>query len=384
MLSIFSKQKIYIVIFYIVLVFVFKVSVLDKPIWWSERAYVEGAIKVYQNNLNPFVEFHSYKPPLLFVLTALGYKIFGTSTVVPRFIIALFAVATLYFTFLLGKKIYSKEAGFFASLLLFFSATFFTQSESFVAALPVAALALATIYFYFTNKKWGYFISAGLLVLTKELAILILVAIVLYEILNSVYSFLKLPKKASFPNSLKGLISKIAFLLSPTLFFFMWMIGNKILLGWFLWPLNAEIIKNTAFNAWEIKWILYRLFWDDFRFLITAAVIICFLKNTVRKQFIKKEVMLFYILAVITIIAFWMGCGVHPAGIDDIPPLPRYYLYLQPLFFILGAQSILALFRKKFLYSMIFAIVIGVLLIAGAMTLTKFSKRYGLARLKKK
>ena len=344
------------------LVFVFKASVLDKPIWWGERAYVEGAVRVYQNNLNPFVEFWSYKPPLLFVIVALGYKIFGTSTAVPHFIIALFAVIALYLTFLLGKKMYSKEAGFFASLLLFFSATFFMQSESFVAAVPVAALTLSTIYFYFINKKWGYFISATLLVLTKEPTILVVIAIALYEFIINIYSPFMLSKNTKYSQNIKKIALKILFILSPLSFFLAWLVINKILLGWFLWSSNANFFKDITFTGWGLKWILHMSFWDGFRFIITIAILMSCFKSNIWKQLIKKEFLLFLILIAITVIFHWAQCEKNQEIFDGVRfyPLPRYYLYLQPLFFIVGAEAIIGLLKKKTLYFIAF---VGIILL---------------------
>lgn len=71
-ISFFLERKFHMLIFYVILVFSFKGQILDKPLWWHEEAYAEGAIRTYENGLNPFVEFHAYKPPPFFSLLLWG------------------------------------------------------------------------------------------------------------------------------------------------------------------------------------------------------------------------------------------------------------------------------------------------------------------------
>lgn len=287
----------------------------------------------------------------------MGYKLFGVSTVVPHAIIAVSAIIALYFTFLLGKKLFDPEVGFFASLLLFFSALFFAQSESFVAAVPLTALALSTIYFFLDSNVLGYYTSASLLVLTKEPGILVLVAIVVYEVLVNVRIY-----------NLKKFAFRILFLLSPLSYFFLWMIGNKLFLGWFLWPHHTTLYTGVVFPILGLKYILYHSFLDDFRFLILLPLLLGLLNGTRRKQLIKREFLLFILLVILFTVFFWSLCGTARVVTDyegfSFLPLPRYYLLLQPLFFISGTAAIIKLIGKKLLYYAAFVIIICLFIIS--------------------
>lgn len=168
----FLKRRFLIFIFFLVLLLSLKSSVLNLPAYCDETNYLNGVFKIWENNLNPFIEFWSYKPPLFFMLAALTYKLFGYSILITHFIILLLSFLTLCFTFLLAEEIYNRTIALFATLLLFFSPFFFAQSILFYADNLVATLTIITIYFFLKNNKCGYFISATLLVLTKEPAIL--------------------------------------------------------------------------------------------------------------------------------------------------------------------------------------------------------------------
>src|SRR6266478_4521449 len=96
------KEKFYIGILFISLVFILKKSCLGLPAFADEINYIDGVLAVYNNHLNPFVAFWAYKPPLFYVIAATLCKIFGYSLEVLRFPILLYSFLTLYFTFLLG------------------------------------------------------------------------------------------------------------------------------------------------------------------------------------------------------------------------------------------------------------------------------------------
>lgn len=333
-------------IFFGALVLISKLPFVNLPFWWDETNHLEGALKIYQNNFNPFIEWWSYKPPLIFELVALGYNFFGFDKAIPRLIIIFFAFLALYFTFLIGKKLYGKKVGFLASFLLFLSPLFFAQSGLFHTDLPLTALTLVVFYCFLSEKRIGYFVAASLMVLTKETSILVLFAILAYEFLIN----------------LKGIfscrfISTFIFLASPLLFFLSWMLLNQLNLGWYLWPDNLEWFSLASFlDLGKLLTILNFVFWRDFRFLLTILLLVGLLLSLVsknfRKWFIKKELGLFFFFIVISLVFFWWG-----------PFLPRYFLFIQPLFFIVSLASIVFLIKNRF-FLLIFLIIVASLFIS--------------------
>jgi len=336
----FLEKKILVGLLFGVLIFGSKLPFVNLPFWWDEMNYIEGALEIYKNNLNPFIEWWSYKPPFIYELVALGYNLFGFGREIPRVIIIFFAFLAVYFTFLLGEKLYSKKTGFFASFLLFLSPLFFAQSGLFHADLPLTALALVTLYFFLSEKKVGYFIAASLMVLTKEAGVLVILAIVLYKVFTS------------------RSVTRSIFLFCPAVFFFAWMVLNKLLLGWYLWHHNIHYFSSVSLE--KLIPILDFAFWRDFRFLLSlpllAGFILSLLRMDIRKWLIKKELALFWLLAIINIVFFWWGTF-----------LPRYLLVIQPLFFIVGVAAIFGIFKKTILWLPVLA-VISLLFVSGWFT----------------
>jgi hypothetical protein len=151
---------------------------------------------------------------------------------------------------------------------------------------------------------------------------------------------------------------EVLFLLSPLLFFFVWMLLNKLFLGWFLWPTHVSFLKHFSIDAWLIKYILKCAFWVNFRFIITLIILTSILffllfKNRIKQQPIKKEILLFIIISS-TSIFFLAGLHHEFYGYN-----PHYLLFIQPLFFIGGTACIVQLIKNRIVYILILGIIIS-------------------------
>ena len=316
-------------LFFILLAVLSKMSVFNMPYFWDENAYFDGALAVYNNHLNPFVEFWSYKPPFIFLLMAVAYKIFGYSVFITRLIISLFAGLSLCFTFLLGRKLYNSVVGFGAAVLLFFSPLFFAQSGLFHCAVPFTAISLAVLYYYFKNSIRLYWLFSVLLLLTKEIGVLVIISVSFYDLI--------IQKK-----NVKESVMRQMVLLSPLLVFVIWMLLNQKFLGWFLWPYNASFLNHPEFNLSYFQAILTNLFVIHYKAIIVFAIFISLVVTKLRRTiFLKKETLLFVILFCVSVI------GASSLNGQNYYPLPRYFLFLYPLFFIFGSAAIFNLSRKR-------------------------------------
>jgi 4-amino-4-deoxy-L-arabinose transferase-like glycosyltransferase len=323
-LDVFLSSKKIVFKFFFLLVFLSKLPLLNSPLWWDEESYVWGAIRIWKNNFNPFIEFWSYKPPFLYELAALGFKVFGYSRIIPHLIIVVFAILACCFTFLLGEKLFSRKVGFWAAILLFLSPLFFTQSGMFHADLPLATLTLMVIYFYLQKNKWAYLLSAICLVMTKEAGILVIGAILIHESVLNI-------KKIFTP----AFIQRSIFLLSPSLFFFLWMVLNKVSLGWYFWPYNLNYYSSGFyFNFDKLKEILELVYLRNFKLPFLLLTGMSILSKSVRNLF-RKELFLFFLLSTIFILFYLWGAFV-----------PRYLIVIQPYFVLIGVAFIFKLLRK--------------------------------------
>jgi len=283
------------------------------------------------------VEFWSYKPPFLFEITAFIYKVFGYSRWFSRLVIIFFSAMAVYFTFLLGAFLYNQPVGLLAAVFLLFFPLFFTQSGLFQAAVPLTALTTATLYFYFKylkKNRWLYFVFASLLVLTKEIAAVVILSILIYDFL--------IDYKKNFS---RNYLKRVLFLSSPIFFLILWMILNKIFLGWFLWPHNLRFFTEDApYTTISFKEIFSFMFWEDYRRLISVPIfvglIISLVSKARRKFFLKKQMIVFISLLLMTASFFSFFSGF----------LPRYLLFAIPLYSIFLAASLVSIFKKNIFY----------------------------------
>ncbi|MBD3264017.1 MAG: hypothetical protein GF375_02820 [Candidatus Omnitrophica bacterium] len=350
------KNNWFVAILFAALVFITKSPFFSLPTFWDEQNYIGGTLKVIHNNLNPFVEFYAYKPPLVFLLTATCYKIFGEFLVIPRIIIAVFSCLTLWFLFLLGKRLFDEEVGFFSAIILFFSPLFFAQSGLFTASIPFTALTIATVYFFTKDNRPAYTISASLLLLTKETGLLLIASLILSEIL---YLFCIKSGLKSFKTSLARILH-LSLALIP---FMSWMLANKLMLGWYLWPLHTAPFKHFSPSLWLLGQICKNTFWRDYRFFfvlsLLAALIISLRNKSLREHIFTKTFLVFIILSFITI-SFFLSKG---AG-ELHGPNARYFMAIQALLFLFGTASIYALIKRRLLTRIILASICILMVIA--------------------
>jgi len=193
----------------------------------DEVFYAQTAKEMLQHNTwsTPFIfgkpQFE--KPILYYFLLAAGFKFFGISTVTARIWSALFGILGTILTYLLGKRIYNRRAGFIAALVLATSMEYLSLSRAVLTDIVFCALlasGMTFFYFGYLNQKkrgvWFYwaFVSYALAVLTKGPIGIILP-------LGIIFSFLFLRKE------LKIFFSKKLFL---GLFVF-----AVVALPWYLW-----------------------------------------------------------------------------------------------------------------------------------------------------
>jgi len=338
-----TRDRILVAILFFILVLYFKKSCLNVPAFGDEINYLNGTLQVYNNNLNPFTPFWAYKPPLLYLLTALLYKIFGYSLAVSRVVILFFSFLTLYFTYLLAEKIYSKEVGFWAAILLFFSPFFFAQSGMFYSDSLIATFTVSTIYFFLKGDKLKYFISGAFLVMIKEITVLTIIGIGIYKLLTSLFELAVINQEASLFYKIRKAFLETLFLLSPLTVFITWMLFNKLFFGWYIYPVWGGLVHHFKIDMMLIKYIYITSLKVNFRYLLFLLIIASFI---LKREMLRQEIWLFVIIGIMGALGL-AGLGFKGLGYGFSP---RYMLFIQPLFFIISSASIIHLFKKRIFY----------------------------------
>lgn len=149
----------------------------------NEGLYAEVAREMVMNNhwIIPHLNGVSYleKPPLLYWLIAIGYKIFGINAFGARIIPSAATAMTALSLFYLGKKTENLRTGWIAALILLSSIVFLMIGRTvFFDPLFIFLLSASLLAFYFENINLGY-IFLALAVLTKGVVAIILAGIIL-------------------------------------------------------------------------------------------------------------------------------------------------------------------------------------------------------------
>ncbi|HEV2614601.1 MAG TPA: glycosyltransferase family 39 protein [Gammaproteobacteria bacterium] len=149
----------------------------------NEGLYAEVAREMLVNNhwLIPHLNGVEYleKPPMLYWLMAISYKIFGINAFGARFIPSLATALTTLSFYFLGKKVGAARTGWIAAIVMLSSLVFLIIGRTvFFDPLFMFFISACLLSFYFSELYLAYAFLA-LAVLTKGVVVLILVPLIL-------------------------------------------------------------------------------------------------------------------------------------------------------------------------------------------------------------
>lgn len=161
--------------------FVLRLVNLDQSLWLDEATSILAA-----RNLNVFEIINKFSPgdfhpPLYYLFLKIWLAIFGSSAPAARMLSVILGTATVYTSFLLGSRLFSKSAGLLAALFLATAPLHIYYSQE--ARMYVPATFLATLFIWFFTKtldgkmqiqdELGIIVSGALLIYTDYLPILL-------------------------------------------------------------------------------------------------------------------------------------------------------------------------------------------------------------------
>ncbi|HEY9206172.1 MAG TPA: glycosyltransferase family 39 protein, partial [Candidatus Methanoperedens sp.] len=156
------------------------------PPSWDPSAHLMLSLSYYNILVNPgwdmigkLIQVSSYYPPFYHFFTAIIYLFFGTSLTVAMMTNSIFLGILVFSVFGIGKKIFNKETGFIAAILIFLYPSVFSFQKMYMLELPLIAMTALSIYFllltdHFKNLKYSlaFGVAAALATLTKWTAVL--------------------------------------------------------------------------------------------------------------------------------------------------------------------------------------------------------------------
>ncbi len=328
--------------FLCVFIMAYTLYFIHLPPWWDGTTTAITALDTVKNNINLYVDFFG-KPPFIFLSLGTLFKIFGYSPELIHLFMMVFSIAAIIFTYKAAEILGGKEIACGASFLLAFSPMFIAQSVNLNFDLPSMALLMAVYYFYLKENYVFLAIFGTMLVMTKEIGILFIAALLLSTILTNYTVLINYTSEKKF-NKYK-LRTALAAQLIPVIVFIGWAYGNYTRRGWFFFPRDSPIMKfESIFNENFImrseqllvinyNWILI--------ILIICSLVIWFYRNRQRESFDCEKIKMLLPLILFSLMFF-----IAVAPIRDFN-LPRYVIVLYPAFYLASAWSISVLSGKN-------------------------------------
>ncbi len=274
-----------------------------------------------------------WHPWLQYYILAPFLKIFGQNTFAARLPFVLFGLASIYFIYILSKRLFSERAAIFSTLLALFSWPFlvYIRQARYYSLILFFTLLLVHFYINFLEKQknsWVWFSLVGILLFHSNFVAFfgtmfgILIHFVFFNYKN-----------------IKQYLSKIIL---------MFFVMSLFTLPWFFVVDYFSIKQDSlTFNQFlsSLKFYFKNLNDFIFPFIIFILSIFC-IKNLIRY---KKEIFLLVFLAV-SIIFISCAAIYHP--------FTRYILGVFPFLFILGGVLFDWLFKKNKLFAVFILVII--------------------------
>jgi 4-amino-4-deoxy-L-arabinose transferase-like glycosyltransferase len=131
--------------------------------------YAEVSREMYRNGnfLELYLKGQDWldKPHFQFWMTALSFKLFGVGNFSYKLPSVLFMLLGAYYTYLFGKKFYSKKHGYIAAMLLMTAQHIITSNSDVRAEPYLTGLTIFALYYlagYLKDKKFTHLIAGSL------------------------------------------------------------------------------------------------------------------------------------------------------------------------------------------------------------------------------
>lgn len=348
----------------LILGLVLRLISINQSLWLDEAT---SALATKMNLPDFFQKFMpgDFHPPLYYLTLRIWSSLFGTSEIALRSLSIIFALATIYLVFLIGKRLIGKNAGLIASLLLATSGLHIYYSQE-ARMYSMSTFLVALSIYIFTRILHGgrlgdwviFSITLAIIGLTDYLPLLILPVFLAVVIITK--------QKKDF--WIKYIMSHIILVV--------------VMLFWFpfLWhQLHAGITVTNSSPAWvsvlgnfslknilliPVKFMIGRVSFDNKYLygLFIALVAVIYSSLIVKSaKYVKKNIIIwlwaFLTLILALIISF------------KFPVLNYFrFLFILPAFYLLLVQA------KIGKYILIFLIAVNLLTSFMYLTNTKFQR----------
>jgi 4-amino-4-deoxy-L-arabinose transferase-like glycosyltransferase len=158
--------------------------ILRLPYFWDEAGYYIPAARdlLFSGSLIPHSTLSNAHPPLLMACLAAAWKVFGYSPLATRAVMLAIAAVTLLGVYRLARRVANTEVAIASVVCTALYPVFFSQSAMAHLDLAAACFILWGLAFYLDQRTVGAIIFFALACLTKETAVLVSLALFLWEL----------------------------------------------------------------------------------------------------------------------------------------------------------------------------------------------------------
>lgn len=158
---------------------IFRLISLNQSLWLDEATTALTAKMPLADIFTKFMpgDFH---PPFYYLLMKYWVLVFGSSEILLRIPSVIFGVATVYFTYLIARKLFDeKTANIVASLTATSGLMIYYSQEARMYSL--AAFLVSVLFYLFIEKKWLLFsICLAILGMTDYIALFVLPVFIIF------------------------------------------------------------------------------------------------------------------------------------------------------------------------------------------------------------
>lgn len=341
-------RKYYLQIFILLLVLLgieLRVAVSNVPMWYDEGHSILVAIKNFPFGIDNFLYTKDFQhTPFYFYFLHFWLKIFGTNEILLRMSSAIFGIATIPLTYIVGKKLYNKNVGIISALLVTVSPLLVYYSIEIRMYAAVTFLAVLSMNYLLDyeenpNKKT----LAKLLLANTLIPYLLIGGIVFYigQIISySIYLFVT--QKDNTEKIGKYFVYQVYqfILLIPYFVIAIYYAIQRSHFMMFHIPsfefmhFLGNLQNYFATRVGMLFWVNYMPFYINFVFFVAIIIPIIYFINALIKAFKEKNAKL-YMVFLTVIISY--GIILISAMMKIVVIVPRYTIFIVPLVMVLAA-----------------------------------------------
>ena len=334
------EKKIYHSLFIVTVLILsaFKWHDFSLPYFWDELGvYSQAADYQFHHAMSMMPE--SVPPvlsrghPLFFTfITACAMRVFGDNVFSAHLFCFSISLLLLLAVYLKVSKYFNPLIGFLSAFILAIQPLFLAQSGMVLPEILLALLIFLSLCSYYENKFSQFAIFASLAILTKESAIVIPSAVLIYSFARWMITRIR-PDALSFK----------AFLLTcfPYFIFALFLFIQKQQNGWYFFPYHLEVVSYSLSEfIQQFKLYAIFIFKDQGRYALSIILAISLLTSILLHRSQGRTFLLILMVPAVLFLIMHALVSIFMA---------RYVMIVLVVFSILAAVSLVSLFPNKWL-----------------------------------